>query len=302
MNNLGSALAIDLGQSGSRIQLPSGERVDSRVFYEPKTNLVNAVEEIIKNIGNLKVETVCLSLTGLHGEVLLEKQLGEVCFQLTGSLKVAVCDDGLAWNLGALNGENGAIIAAGGGAVAVSRNDHKFAHVDGKGFELGDQGSAYWIGINSLRLAIKSKEGRAPETDLIKVAEDFFGSLLDLPKRKFTANQIHTLCIQFSEKVFELCERDEQATEILKSAAQELSLSAHAAASRVDLAGKDNVIIPVGGLFNNAWLKTQFKNFAISLDPTVKVGEPKGDALDGLMLLPRELDQVNNNLLKWWKK
>lgn len=302
MNNFDSVLAIDLGQSGSRIQLPSGERVDSAVFYEPKSNLVNAVEEIIKNIGNLQVETVCLSLTGLHGEVVLEEQLGEACLQLTGSSQVAVCDDGLAWNLGALNGENGAIIAAGGGAVAVSRNGHKFAHIDGKGFELGDQGSSYWIGINSLRLAIKSKEGRAPATKLIEVAEEFFGSLIDLPKRKYTSNQIHTLCIQFSEKVFELCERDEQATEILKNAARELSLTARAAASRVALAGKDNVIIPVGGLFNNAWLKTQFKNFAISFDPTVKVSEPKGDAIDGLMLLPRELARVNNNLLKWWKR
>lgn len=302
MNELDTLLAIDLGQSGSRIQLPSGERLYSSIFYEPKTEVIQTVHKIIESLGNIKSKIVCLSLTGLHGEVVFEEQFGKVCFKLTGSSQVAICDDGLAWNLGALGGQNGTIVAAGGGAVAVSRNSEQFAHIDGKGFEFGDQGSSYWIGINSLRLAIKSKEGRAPETSLAKVAEDFFGSLIDLPKRKYTSNELHTLCIQFSEKVFELCEKDKQATEILERAAFELASSAVAAATKVKLTGKSNLICPVGGLFNNDWLKKNFMGNIEDLDSFATVCEPVGDALDGLVLLPTLLPQVNNNLLKWWKK
>lgn len=300
MNKIESVLAIDLGQSGSRVKLPSGERLDTEFFYEPKTPLTTSVEKIIKNIGKVPADMVCLSLTGLHGYVELEEELGEVCNQLTGCSQVAVCDDGLAWNLGALQGQDGAIIAAGGGAVAVARSGNKFAHIDGKGYELGDQGSSYWIGIRSLRVAIKSKEGRAPETRLVEIAEEYFGSLIDLPKKKYSSNKLHSKCIQFSERVFALSDQDKEATDILDRAALELATSAVASLKKVGLREQGSLVAPVGGLFRNNWLKARFITHLSNLDSSAVVIDPKGDALDGLLLLHKNLNKVNDSLLKWW--
>jgi N-acetylglucosamine kinase-like BadF-type ATPase len=300
VNRFESVLALDLGQSGSRILLPTGEKIRLQNYYEPKSDLGIVLAEIFDQLGSVNVDAVILGLTGLHGEVHSVEKLGLVCSQKTNCRQVAICDDGLAWNLGALSGKNGTIIAAGGGTVAVSRNGEKFGHIDGKGYELGDQGSAYWIGLKSVRLAIKSFENRAPKTQLVDLAENFFGSLIDLPKKKLSSNQLHTQCIEFAEKVFQLIEIDDEATKILKSASLELAASAIAASKLVNLSGETNLIVPVGGIFQNQWLLNEFSKNVSKLDVGTQIKNQSGDALDGLIRIPTELLNVNNNLLKWW--
>lgn len=300
MSKSGLALAIDLGQSGSRVLLPTGERISLQNHYEPKSDLGDVLSEILKGIDFTGIETVILGLTGLHGEVNSVAKLALVCNKQTKCKQVAICDDGLAWNLGALSGGNGTIIAAGSGAVSVSRNGEKFGHIDGKGYELGDQGSAYWIGLKSLRLAIKSFENRAPETLLVGLAQSFFGSLIDLPKKKLSSTQLHSQCLKFAEQVFSLVEKDDAATKILETAALELATSAFSASKLVGLSGEENVIVPVGGLFRNPWLYKEFSKNIFKLDKEVQIKEQAGDALDGLIRVPKELSKTNDKLLKWW--
>jgi glucosamine kinase len=299
VNNFESVLAIDLGQSGSRVLLPNGSRVKLEQFYEPKTDLVFVVEQILEKIEDTKADLVLLSLTGLNGRVHSIEKFGAVAKQYTNCNIVAVCDDGLAWNLGALAGEDGAIIAAGGGAVAVARHGENFAHVDGMGYELGDQGSAYWIGIESLRLAIKAKEGRAEKTQLVDIAEDYFGDILELPHKKLTPIELHSKCIQFAEKTFSLINKDEQLTNILTCAVEELANSATAVAQNVNLT--EAKISPVGGLFNNPWFADLFKQKVLEINNRNQIVVPKGDALDGLMLIPQQLMGINNKLIGWCK-
>jgi len=299
VNRFGSILAIDLGQSGSRVLTPAGDKTWLPNFYEPKTDILLKIEELFQNLEITQIENVHLSLTGLNGKVHSVAQIGELARKYTNCKTVAVCDDGLAWNLGALNGADGAIIAAGGGAVAVGRKRDEFSHIDGKGFELGDQGSAYWIGIRSLRFAIKSLEGRAEDTKIIELAQDHFGDLLELPHRKMTANEIHTECIQLAEKIFSLIDLDSVATSILEAAATELALSALAASEKVSLV--DKKITAVGGLFKNDWFAKKFKEKILTEDPQAEVIDPLGDAIDGLLLLPQELAGRNNKLLGWWQ-
>lgn len=299
MNNFEPILAIDLGQSGCRILMPDGTRLELDEFYEPKSEIVSKVEQIFVRLGNVRADTVLLSLTGLNGRVHSTQELTSIANKYTRCSKLACCDDGFAWNLGALAGENGAIIAAGGGAVAVGRNNQKFSHVDGKGYELGDQGSAYWIGIESLRLAIKSKEGRAEETKLVKLAEDFFGDLTSLPHKKLTSIQLHSSCIKFAENIFTLIEKDELATKILIRAADELANSVIAACKKVDL--KDAQVCSVGGLFKNDWFSQTFEERVKVKEKSYTVISPKGDALAGLALIPKQLLGINNQLLEWCK-
>jgi glucosamine kinase len=299
VNKFGSILAIDLGQSGSRVLTPAGDKNWLPNFYEPKTDILLKIEELFQKIEKAQVENVYLSLTGLNGKVHSVAQIGELAKKYTNCKTVAVCDDGLAWNLGALNGADGAIIAAGGGAVAVGRNRDEFSHIDGKGFELGDQGSAYWIGLKGLRFAIKSLEGRAENTKIIELAQDHFGNLLELPHRKLTANELHTECIQLAEKIFLLIEHDKVATSILEEAATELALSALAAAEQVELT--DKKITAVGGLFKNDWFAQKFREKVLNNDPHAEVVDSLGDAIDGLLLLPQELAGKNNKLLGWWQ-
>ena len=299
MNKYGSFLAIDLGQSGSKVLTPAGEKKWLQNFYQPKTDILLKIEELFREIKIDKVENVFFSLTGLNGKVHSVAQIGELARKYTSCKTVAVCDDGLAWNLGALNGSDGAIIAAGGGAVAVGRKRDKFSHIDGKGFELGDQGSAYWIGLKSLRFAIKSFEGRAENTKIIDLAQEHFGNLLELPHKHLAANELHTGCIHLAEKIFSLIEHDKIATSILEEAATELALSALAAAEKVGLS--DKKITAVGGLFQNKWFAQKFKEKIFSKEPHAEVVDALGDALDGLLLLPQELAGKNNELLGWWQ-
>lgn len=300
MNTAGLVVAVDLGQSGSRVLLPSGQKINLQNHYEPKSDLGVVLSEILEGINLIEIDTVILGLTGLHGEVHSVDKLALICHKKTKCKQVAICDDGLAWNLGALSGSNGTVIAAGSGVVSVSRNGEIFGHIDGKGYELGDQGSAYWIGLKSLRLAIKSLENRAPETRLVELAQGFFGSLVDLPKKKLSSSQLHFQCLEFAEKVFSLVEIDSAATKILESAASELATSAISVSKLVGLSGKENVIVPVGGLFQNSWLHKEFSKNVFRLDEEAQIKDQAGDALDGLIRIPTELSKLSNKLLKWW--
>jgi N-acetylglucosamine kinase-like BadF-type ATPase len=65
---------------------------------------------------------------------------------------------------------SGTVLIAGTGAVAARIEQHRLAATaGGHGWLLGDEGSAFWLGREAVRVALRALEGRAPRDDLTEL-------------------------------------------------------------------------------------------------------------------------------------
>lgn len=70
---------------------------------------------------------------------------------------------------GALDGENGIVIIAGTGSIALALKDNIVTRCGGWGSQLGDEGSAYWIAKKMLSIFCQEVDGRLEKTKLYEL-------------------------------------------------------------------------------------------------------------------------------------
>jgi N-acetylglucosamine kinase-like BadF-type ATPase len=68
----------------------------------------------------------------------------------------------------------GAISGTGSNVFGVGADGHAW-RVGGWGHLLGDEGSGYWLGAESIRAALRDRDGSGPQTALSRAAVEFFG-------------------------------------------------------------------------------------------------------------------------------
>lgn len=147
----------------------------------------------------------------------------------------------------------GIVILAGTGSIAYGLDrSGRSARAGGYGYLLADEGSGYWLGQQALRAAVRSTDGRGPETQL---AERIFRSLgidsvaellplvyeKDMPKYQIAA--LAPLVEQARAA------GDAVAARIIEGAAAELALGARSVARQLELGGDAFPVVLAGGVF-----------------------------------------------------
>ena len=113
------------------------------------------------------VAALCCALSGAGREperVALEAALRATgvaqCIRVTTDAEGAMAD---AFGTGAA----GILLIAGTGSIAWGRDAAgRTARAGGWGFQLGDEGSGYFLGMAALQAVVRAHDGRAPETTL----------------------------------------------------------------------------------------------------------------------------------------
>ncbi|MEM0016123.1 MAG: N-acetylglucosamine kinase [Saccharolobus sp.] len=174
--------------------------------------------------------------------------------------KVYVDHDGFVALYAETRGEAGIIVIAGTGSVIVGYDGNKRFRYGGLGWLLADEGSAYWVGREALRILGKMLDSRIPKTllgDKImkKLGINDFDDLI-----KWAYHEGHKVkeIASLAPIVHEAAnEGDEFALDILRRAAEELATYA------VQLATKINVdkIYLKGGMFNSSIYFSIFKEY-----------------------------------------
>ena len=293
-------LLVDVGQTGSRIQLPSGERVSCTVAHTPGGSLERLLERILGDLGAPPASTVLLSLTGLRGKVPDIAALAAVCHQATGCYEFGVSDDGLAWSVGALGGNDGVTIAVGGGVVGVARSGQSFFHIDGNGSDFGDSGGAYWLGRKGIRCAVRAIEGSETPTILSDSFRETFGPHDDFVRTHLDTASVHAACIAFARHVVAASEAgDEVAGGIIGTGAMRLGRVGNALLEKSGL-DADATFALGGGLMESPHYRQAVTDSLTAHHPSATIIAPHGNALDGLALLEGEPRHDINPLMKWW--
>lgn len=81
---------------------------------------------------------------------------------------VRVVNDAVAACLGAHGGADGGLIVVGTGSAGAARVAGRDTIIGGRGFHLGDDGSAARLGLEAARAAMRAADGLGPESDLTR--------------------------------------------------------------------------------------------------------------------------------------
>lgn len=218
----------------------------------------------------------------MRGIILDAAQMG-----LDSSLEVR--NDSIPALAGAFGELRGILLIAGTGSIAVGSNGAgRIIRSGGWGHILGDEGSAYWVGLRALNAATRFQDRRGPQTDLLGRALAYFGekeafSLIPAVYENFDKAKIAA----FARVVAEERERgDEVAEQIFKSAAEELALLAISVATRLGEAQSGGRIVFSGGFITNnekLWHDTEAR--ILSVLPRHQIVLPLADATEGACLL-----------------
>ena len=280
-------LGIDGGGTRCRARLVDA---DGRVLGEgqggpsnPRLGLQSAMEEVLaathealRSAGLPREATALLSAgLGLAG-VGQKAERGAVLAWDHPFSSTRVETDAHVACLGAHGGEDGAVLIVGTGSCGLALIGGQEVRIGGWGFPISDEGSGAWIGLEALRLALRVHDGLAPESSLAArvlagFEEDPEAMVIWLGRarpRDYAA---------LAPTVLEEAPRDEGAARIVKNAAVALAGLAEALLA----AGAPRLSI-MGGL-----AAPLMPYFPASLSG--RLHPPKGDALEGALMLARGL-------------
>ena len=210
---------------------------------------------------------------------------------------IAKALEGFAWFLtndietaltGALNGNDGILVIAGTGSIAMLKQNESLTRIGGWGYMIGDEGSAYWLAKKMLAAFSKMADGRLPQTAL-------YGILKEALNLAETADIISYVALTLEnkrEKIAELTPylsqaaslQDEVALQIFDEAAKELALMVNVLANQ---SKADKVMASyVGGVFKSGdfFMSSLIKY----LDSKVLLIAPMGTPCDGAYLLAKK--------------
>jgi len=314
-------LALDVGQSGSRISINGELKSIQRAMHagEPVENTVAAILE------NLRIDApkVALSLTGLYGDVGDVSRFNEVCQKYSNTRQVVVIDDGLA-NLagrevcqkysktrevcviddglanltGSLQGQSGVSLTLGGGVVAVGGNSGAFSHSDGLSSFFGDEGGGFWLGSRGLTRALATRDERDTEFELMTFFENEIKEY-DALKSK-NSPEANLLAIKSAEKL--LIAADNQipiAVKIRNEGAALLAKTVVSAWRKIGTENSNFLVTISGGLSKNENYQRRIIEEINQLEPLARLIEPKGDNLSGAIWLFENIKEDVRPMLAW---
>lgn len=196
------------------------------------------------------VEAVCLGIAGADRPAALELIRG-VLWRLGFRRNVRVVSD--AWVALAAGAPDaiGIVLVAGTGSIAFGRDGTKKARAGGWGYLLGDEASAYWLGLAAVRQGFRGLDGRGPETTLYDRIRRKVGveTPQELADWFYSKQAPRTSVAQLAGVVEEAAaEGDAGALTILDLAADHLCRTADAVARQLQFPG-DYPLVLAGGTF-----------------------------------------------------
>lgn len=299
-------LAVDLGQSGTRIRWTGGHFESSRAKRATESSL-EALRDVFDELteyheGVIREELVALSLTGIYGHVPDPQDYGALASEYFNAKDVAVIDDGLAGLIGALGTEDGVALSVGSGVVAVAGRQGKFSHADGLGHVFGDIGGGFWLGKHGLERALATRQRREEDEELLAFLGDEVRQFDQLQSN--TGTDAIWLCITTAKKVLEAAENNiSGAIAIRDHGARQLANTVKAAWLRTG-GSQDEIfsLALLGGLSRNRGYEEEITNNVMKLLPLAHVVAVRGNHLDGAVEIATTMTVDSPPLLRWWHK
>jgi glucosamine kinase len=240
------------------------------------------------------VAALAMGLTGVTSADTPEAGLAvELAGRVVSADKILADNDALPALKGAHGGQPGIICIAGTGAITLGIDAAgRQERAGGWGWLLGDEGSAFWIGREGLRAALRAQEGLGPPTALLAAFQDHFqvAAMIQVKRAVFGGDFAAQGFAGLAPLVAAAAEQgDTVAAGIFRQAGAELAAAVRAVARRLDFGAQPATVAPVGGAFEHFGLLRQAFYNELVESGAFKVGEARGSPLSGAVILAREL-------------
>ncbi len=248
-------------------------------------------------------DTAVLGIAGLdsHSETMLAKEKLTEALRNKVSGEITVVNDMLIALIAGTNNQNAVVINAGTGSSCFGFNQQgQRAKSGGLDYLVSDEGSAFYIGQEILRAAVKSEDGRGKKTMLEELVKQHY-SISDITeiKTKIYGNNFHKSHIAKLSFIITQAagSNDEVAQTILQSAIKELALAVKAVVVKLGLGRSQFDLVLVGGLFTSNTIHPQtFGAIITNMFPLVKIIIPQNPPVYGSIRLAQSRTKQNDNL------
>ncbi|MDE3174696.1 MAG: hypothetical protein KGM15_01130 [Pseudomonadota bacterium] len=183
-------LGVDAGATRCRARLrdsggavlagAEGPAANAYVHFERAVEVARGViDQTLRRAGLTSIDTSVVQLgLGVAG-VGSAAEAARFAARFAGFGRVEVVNDAVAACVGAHGGHDGGLIVVGTGSAGVARVAGRDSVIGGRGFHLGDDGSAARLGLEAARAAMRAADGLGPESDLTQqIRAHFAGDAL----------------------------------------------------------------------------------------------------------------------------
>jgi N-acetylglucosamine kinase-like BadF-type ATPase len=200
---------------------------------------------------------------------------------------------------GGLSGRPGIVLIAGTGSSCFGINQQGTSwRSGGWGHLLADEGSSYWLGVQAMRAATASFDGRLGATRLVDAVMRQLGitDMQDLMHRVYVPGLSKHQIAALAPLVIDVVrEGDTVGLSLLREGVDELAQCVNAVAHRLDLVMMPYELTLVGGLFRAGDLLMDLLEEAIMAQtPTCRITPPEMPPVLGAALLG--LEKLNGSV------
>jgi N-acetylmuramic acid 6-phosphate etherase len=308
---MGYFLGVDGGGTKTAAVLLSGDnREIARAVRGPsnyhsvglpvaEAALREAIHQVLASAGLTATDVTAIGLgmagVGRPGD---QRVVQDMLSHIARFRRVVITHDAEVALIGGVGHRHGAVLIAGTGATAYGVNTHGAAwRADGWGYLVGDEGSAYWIGVEGLRAAARAHDGRGPATAL----EDLLVSHLGLSDADALVTLIYADASGSKGQVVPRLANlaplvshaarggDTVAQAILQEAGRRLSNTLNAVVRGLNMTNEAFEAVLMGGVLRARDLVWKTVTVALKeIAPRARVIEPRHDAAVGAALLAQQ--------------
>lgn len=231
-----------------------------------------------------------LGLTGAPTGGAQNPLIEGIAREIIDPLKITITPDYVTNLTGASGGKPGVVLIAGGGAIGYGVTaDGRTALAGGYGFLLGDEGSAFKIGLGAISAAARAHDRRADPTALQAIVEAHFeiGNIRSIPRVVYAAGFSRDRIALLAPKVTRAAESgDAAAIQILDEAGRELALTGLGVIRQLYEPGDPVDVYLTGGVFTAGEpLLRPFRDALRAGWPTAEPRSPRFPPMVGGLIL-----------------
>jgi glucosamine kinase len=197
-----------------------------------------------------------------------------------------------AWALGTVCSPGVAVIAGTGSHVFGVAEDRRTWRVGGWGHALGDEGSAFWLGLEGLKAALKDRDGSGPRTTLLDAALETYPlrAIDDLPELYYGKPLTKAEVAAFATHVAAAAEAgDEVSRRLFEQAGVDLAEQVRAAVDALGLAGGALVVALIGSVFHaGPLIRGSFEQAVLGFAPEARFNVPELPPVAGALMLAQQ--------------
>lgn len=224
---------------------------------------------------DLRPAAICVGMAGVDRED-EARRVAAIVRRLGSTSRVLIVNDALIALVAGARDAPGIVIIAGTGSIAYGRNANgEAARAGGWGHMVGDEGSAFWIGRETLAAVMRAADGRGPSTRLTADVLAHFdisdvsrlpGIVYDREAPRVSVGALGPIVQQAA------AQGDAVAVHILDRAARELVLAAQSVAARLAMRGEAFTFVLAGAVFRIVpWLVEELRRRLVEVAPRCQV-------------------------------